>query len=103
MERQRHGFDYEKEVCLRYNIQKRIKRNEQWDGWIDNTPVMIVKCKVGTEISLSDLFKVCDIQQDFYLIVGMWEDIPTKTCREYICKYLKDLCMKIFVKTYSHH
>lgn len=84
IERQYHGFVYENLVRNKYNITN--SENRQYNGYIEDTPVLITTCKKGTEVCLSDIFKISQIKEDIILIVGVWSDFKNNIVDEYICK-----------------
>lgn len=95
MERQYHGFVYEDVVRSKYDIAK--SDNRRYNGYIKNIPVMITTCKKGTEICLSDIFKISQIEEDIVLIVGVWDNFRNNIVDEYICKIPKDFIKRNIV------
>lgn len=74
-ERQEHGFTFENYIKSLYKIQNYSNSyTSQWDGILNNYPVSIKLEKIGTDIELASFTRNASITEDFYLIVGFWED-----------------------------
>lgn len=84
MERQSHGFDYQKEVSQRLNIVESSGYTDKWDGILNGFPVSIKLEKLGSDIEMADYFRISSITEDFYLIVGFWADEKTNIVDERI-------------------
>lgn len=84
MERQSHGFDYQKEVVKRLNITESKGYTDKWDGILNGFPVSIKTEKLGSDIEMADYFRISSITEDFYLIVGFWDGEKTNIVDERI-------------------
>lgn len=73
MERQNHGFKFEKSIMEDYNIIPSIDYTAKWDGFLDGVPVSIKVEQYGSDIELADFRRNATNTEDFYLIVGFWE------------------------------
>lgn len=83
-ERQNHGFNYESNVIKKYNIIPAIGYTNEWDGYLNNIPVSIKLEKIGTDIELADYFRNSKKNEDFYLIVGFWENDKNNIVEEHM-------------------
>lgn len=73
-ERQVHGFNFEKLIKERYNIQNYSNNyTAVWDGILNNIPVSIKLEKYGTDVEMASILRNSQNLQDFYLIVGFWD------------------------------
>lgn len=70
MERQRKGFEYEKEIIERFSLRKEECYTGKWDAYYNNIPVSIKYEKFGSDVELADFFRQAAIQEDFYLMCG---------------------------------
>lgn len=74
MERQAHGFVFEKEISNKFNINLNNKNyTGLWDGEKNNIPVSIKHIKKGNAIDLGDIFRQASITNEFYMIIGFYE------------------------------
>lgn len=73
MERQNHGFKFEKSIMEKYNIIPSTDYTAKWDGFLDDVPVSIKVEQYGSDIELADFRRNATNTEDFYLIVGFWE------------------------------
>ena len=73
MERQNHGFKFEKSIMEDYNIVPSTDYTAKWDGFLDDVPVSIKVEQYGSDIELADFRRNATNTEDFYLIVGFWE------------------------------
>lgn len=72
MERQSHGFSFEKYLENKYNIVLSTSYTAKWDGVYNNHPISIKTAKKGNAIDLGDIFRQANISEDFYLIVNFY-------------------------------
>jgi len=73
MERQRHGFEYQKVICERHNLISDKKYTGMWDAYqTDGTPCVIKLFKHNSELPLSDIFNNVARDKDFILKYGVW-------------------------------
>lgn len=77
MERQLHGFSFEKQIIEKYQLVPTENYTDKWDAYYKNIPVSIKVEKYGSDIELADYRRNAINQESFYLIVGFWEGIPT--------------------------
>ena len=83
-ERQSHGFIFEDYIINKYNIKKSSSYTDKWDGTFGKYPVSI-KCEAyGTDIELADFTRNAKNEEDFYLIVGFWENEKSNIVKEHI-------------------
>lgn len=84
-ERQLHGFKYEKSIILKFNLIKSDNYVSIWDAYTSSGhPVSIKLEKKGSDIELGDFFRNINCHQDFYLVVGFWENTKTNITEEKI-------------------
>jgi len=84
MERQKHGFSFEDRIRYKYNIIPNTDYTGKWDGWLNNIPVSIKTEQLGSDIEMADFFRNMNNEEDFYLIVGFWDNDKTNIVAEYI-------------------
>jgi hypothetical protein len=84
MERQKHGFIYQNEVCKRLGIAESTEYTSKWDGILNRYPVSIKTIKKGSSIDMADYFRISSITENFYLIVGFWEGSTDNIVEEHI-------------------
>lgn len=77
MERQNHGFVFEKEMIEKYHIIPSKNYTSIWDGTLNNIPVSIKLEQYGSDVELADFHRNALNQEDFYLIVGFWDKEKT--------------------------
>lgn len=77
MERQLHGFSFEKQIIEKYQLVPTKTYTDKWDAYYKDIPVSIKTEKYGSDIELADYRRNAINQESFYLVVGFWEDIPT--------------------------
>ena len=87
MERQVHGFNYEKEIAQQYGIILNDNYTSQWDGIYKNHPCSIKLEKRGSDIELADIFRNMNINENFYLFIGFWEGNTNNIVENY-CLYI---------------
>jgi hypothetical protein len=74
MERQGHGFDYQRQLCERYNLSSDDNYTGIWDAYRqDGTPCVVKTFKQNSEIPLADIFNNVSRDKDFYLMYGVWK------------------------------
>lgn len=76
MERQQHGFDFEQLVAGIWGIELSNQYTSKWDGRMNGFPVSIKLEKYKSDVELGDYFRNAATEEDFYLIVGFWQDEP---------------------------
>lgn len=84
MERQNHGFVFEKEMIEKYHIIPSETYTSVWDGTLNNIPVSIKLEQRGSDIELADFRRNALNQNDFYLIVGFWDKDKTNIIETHI-------------------
>lgn len=83
MERQKHGFEYQRRVIEKYNLFEDKNYTGVWDAFdLHGMPYIIKTFKKGTEIPLSDLFNNQSRDRDFYLVYGIWSKDTTNIIEE---------------------
>ena len=87
MERQVHGFNYEKEIAQQYGVILNDNYTSQWDGIYKNHPCSIKLEKRGSDIELADIFRNMNINENFYLFIGFWEGNTNNIVENY-CLYI---------------
>lgn len=58
MERQSHGFSFEKYIKQKYNIIPNSNYTGKWDGWLNNIPVSIKTEQLGSDIEMADFLEI---------------------------------------------
>lgn len=74
MERNYHGFAFEKYIIERFHLIKNNSYTAKWDGFINDIPVSIKHIKKNNAIDLGDLFRQASIVEEFFLIVGFYNN-----------------------------
>lgn len=88
MERQCHGFSFEKSIIKRYNLRKSVQYTSRVDALTqDNIPVQIKLTKKGSEICLGSFQRNQEHDEDFILYLGFWQENKTNIVEE-ICLYI---------------
>ena len=74
MERQIHGFEYQRELCEKHNLVSDENYTGLWDAYKrpDGVPCIIKTFKENSELPLSDIFNNVTRDKDFYLMYGVW-------------------------------
>ena len=101
MERQKHGFIFEEYVKNKYDIELNKEYTAAWDGVLNGYPVSIKCEKYGSDIELADYFRNSNIEHDFYLIVGFWQDSKDNIVEEKILFIKGDEFHLLFDETFS--
>lgn len=86
MERQSHGFSFEQSMAKKYNIILSNNYTDKWDGRINEFPVSIKTEKYGTDIEMADVFRQMNVNEDFYLIVGFWNENKSNIIEQHLLK-----------------
>jgi len=73
MERQVHGFSFEKKFSLFEDLTLNDNYTGKNDAFKDNIPYQIKYIKNNSSIDLGDYFRNSKKEKDFYLIIGFWE------------------------------
>ena len=75
-ERQIHGFNFENYIKQKFNISECPEGHYtyKWDGILNGYPVSIKTEKVGSDIEMASFLRNAENNNDFYLIVGFWEE-----------------------------
>jgi primase-polymerase (primpol)-like protein len=85
--KQIHGFQYEDNICERYNICKSTNYTSKYDGIYEGvTPVQIKCIKLNSSVDLGDYHRNITHSQDFLLIIGFWENEKTNIVKEIVLK-----------------
>ncbi len=74
MERQAHGFSFEQYAREKYNVKLNENYTGKWDGSYNGEPISIKTEKFGSDVEMADIFRNMNVDSDFYLLVGFWED-----------------------------
>lgn len=73
-ERQKHGLDFQKKMCLEKNLKESSEYIGQWDAFDSNDyPCVIKTFKKGSEIPLADIFINSSRDKNFRMILGVWD------------------------------
>lgn len=72
VERQEHGFLYEKEIIEKNNIIKDDNYTGKWDSYENGKPVSIKCIKQGSSIDFGDFKRQSEVDKYFILYVGFW-------------------------------
>lgn len=113
MERQGHGFTYEKDVIKRFNLESAVEYTESFDAYLGEDAYQIKTIKLGNSIDMGDYFRNMNKDRDFYLIVGFWDKEKTNIVEEHVLyikvdEFRKMLCfekaneMKEWIKNVSN-
>lgn len=74
-ERQYGGFNYQKKVIEKFSLTSDENYTGHWDAYTSNgIPVSIKHEKNRTDVEMADFFRQMNVQEDFYLICGFWEE-----------------------------
>lgn len=84
MERQRAGFEYQKEYIKKCGLKADDKYTGHWDAYYKNIPVSIKLEKYGTDVELADIFRQMAVKEDSFLSVGFWKDEKTNIIEEHL-------------------
>lgn len=96
-ERQIHGFNFERDIKNKYNIEDYSESyTSKWDGIYKGIPVSIKTKKRGCAIEMADFFRMSTIETQFILIVGFWEDNKDEIVEEHVLLINKDFWIKQF-------
>ena len=101
MERQIHGFQYQKMVVLRESLSEDENYTGKWDAFNKtlNLPCS-VKCISQTgSIDFGDFTRQTQIQSDFILYVGFWRGSKTNIVEEYKVLINKETWLTYFGHT----
>lgn len=73
MERQYKGFEFEEYIIQHYQLDTtNLNYTSAWDAFYKGTPVSIKHIQSGGAICLGDVRRQATINQDFILIVGLY-------------------------------
>jgi len=88
MERQSHGFEYERSVIDRFQLTKYDDYTSKFDAFSPehNLEVSIKCIKQGGGISFGDIFRCSEIKEDFLLIIGFWKGTKSNIVEEYVLR-----------------
>jgi hypothetical protein len=84
METQKHGFTYEERKINEYGLTKYKKYTAPFDAYDDDHNYQIKTIKKGSSIDLGDYFRNAYKNEDFYLMIGFWEDDKNNIVEEYL-------------------
>jgi len=82
-ERQQHGFIYQDKYILKNNLTEEknyTHKNDAYDK--NNIPYQIKTIKKNSSIDMGDIFRNANKNEDFYLVVGFWENKKTNIVEE---------------------
>lgn len=82
-ERQIHGFNYQSYIINKYNLKAENNYTGKWDAYFHGIPVSIKTKKLGGNIEMADIFRQCNVESDFILQVGFWENVENNIVKEY--------------------
>lgn len=99
-ERQKHGFIYEEYIINKNNLIKENNYTSKWDGYElykgVKTPVSVKCMKINSNIEFGDFKRQLEINEDFILYVGFWENNKQNIIEEYKILIKKDSWCKYF-------
>lgn len=74
--RQQHGFNFESYIKETYHIEDCSEGHYtyKWDGMLNGEPVPIKTEQLGSDIEMASFQRNAENTDNFYLIVGFWED-----------------------------
>lgn len=84
MEKQRAGFDYQKNVIEKYKLTPDSNYTGHWDAYFNGIPVSIKLEKYKSDIELADIFRQMDVKEDFFMLVGFWKDEKDNIIEEHL-------------------
>lgn len=84
MERQAHGFSFEQYAREKYNVKLNENYTDKWDGSYNGEPISIKTEKYSSDVEMADIFRNMNIDSDFYLLVGFWEDNKNNVVEEHL-------------------
>jgi hypothetical protein len=87
MERQIHGFEYERLIMERNNLTKESSYTGKWDMYElfngKNTPVSVKCIGFKSSIDFGDFKRQTEIVDDFILYIGFWKGQKRNIVEEY--------------------
>lgn len=87
MERQIHGFEYERSIMERYKLTKENSYTGKWDMYEniegESIPVSVKCIGIKSSIDFGDFRRQTEIIDDFILYVGFWKTQKTNIVEEY--------------------
>lgn len=84
MERQVHGFIFEKSIIEKFNLIKEKSHTSEYDAHTSNNiPVQIKLEKENSDIEMADIFRNFLKKEDFILVVGFWKNNPLDIVKIY--------------------
>jgi hypothetical protein len=89
MERQKHGFDYEKKIIAKYKLKKTENYTDEYDAYYKKTPVQIKCIKHKSDIELGSYLRNKNKTQDFILIIGFHKNYKIVNERILYINHLK--------------
>lgn len=84
MERQAHGFSFEQYACKKYGIELSSDYTGKWDGLYHGEPISIKIEKSGSDVEMADIFRNMNIDTNFYLLVGFWNEQKDNITDEFL-------------------
>lgn len=99
-EKQKHSFNYKNYIIDKYKLKKEITHTDKCDCYgVDDTPIKIKFIKRKGSINLGDLFRNCNINNDFILhVVFLGVDkLPVNAYKSITLYIKKDIWNSFFV------
>lgn len=96
MERQIHGFLYEKNIIDMYNLHKSDNYTSKFDAFEGNIPVSIKCIKKKGSIDFGDMIRQYNIESDFILYIGFWENTKDNIVEEHRIFFDKNSWRNLF-------
>ena len=73
MERQIHGFEYQKKICEKNDLVSDKNYTGLWDAYKEETPCVVKTFKEKLDLPLADIFNNNKRDKDFYLMYSVWK------------------------------
>lgn len=80
--RQKHGFLYEEKVISEHNLIACQNSTAKWDAFTNQNVPVSIKTHRNNCIELGSWLRQSQIDTDFYLMIGFWDDPISKTVTE---------------------
>lgn len=85
MERQEHGFIYQKAISNKLNLKEFIGYTDCYDAYSSTGELYQIKTiKFGNSIDMGDFFRNMNKDKNFYLVVGFWKGKTSNIVEEHI-------------------
>jgi len=97
--KQKHGFIYENSIIKKYNLNKCDIYNDKFDCYYNNTPVQIKYTKNKGEICLADYKRNKELDNDFILHIGIYEN--ENNIKTTIQEYTLYIDFNVYIKLFN--